>query len=180
MPVSKPVSKPPRGHGASRLVRGWLLALCSAGLAITAHALADGGMPDTALTLLLTVLIGWTGAALAEKTKGPLGVLAVLGTAQLAMHLVLSELMGHAGQAHVDMYPAHAMATLLTAGLLSHAETMVRVAVARLGLLLPVVWRPVPVPTAGALFAVAPAAVTPLMSLLVRRVHGRRGPPVCC
>jgi hypothetical protein len=174
------VSKPPARHGASRLLRGGLLALCSAGLAITAHTLADGALPDTSLTLLLTALIGWTGAALAEKTKGPLGVLAVLGTAQLAMHLVLSELMGHAAHAHPNMYLAHAMATLLTAGLLSHAETMAGFAVARLWLLLPVVWRPAPVPAAGALFAAAPAAETPLISVLLRRVHGRRGPPVRC
>lgn len=174
------MSKPPARPGASRLLRGGLLALCSAGLATTAHALAGGGLPDASLTLLLTGLIGWTGAALAEKTKGPLRVLAVLGTAQLAMHLVLGELMGHGTQAHLNMYLAHAAATVLTAALLSHAETMVRFAVARLWLLLPVVWRPAPVLTTGALSLAATAVDTTLISVLLRRVHGWRGPPVRC
>ncbi len=161
----------------SRLLRGGLLALCSAGLAITAHALADGGLPDTSLTLVLTVLIGWIGAALAEKTKGPLGVLAVLGSAQVAMHLVLTELMGHMAPAHLDMYLAHAVATVLTAGLITHAESMARIAVASLWLLLPVVWRPAPVPVAPVRLPADPVAA-PVLSVLLRRVHGRRGPPV--
>ncbi|GAB2979991.1 hypothetical protein GCM10017788_14980 [Amycolatopsis acidiphila] len=163
----------------SRGLRGGLLALSSAGLAITAHALAGGGMPDTALTLLLTVLIGWMGAALAEKTKGPLGVLAVLGVAQTAMHLVLTELMGHMTSPRPEMYLAHAVATVLTAVLLAHAESMARLAVAGLWLLLPVVWRPAPVAGAPVLIPVTPAADTPTLSVLLRRVHRRRGPPPC-
>jgi hypothetical protein len=160
------------------VLRGGLLALCSAGLAITAHALADGGLPDTSLTLVLTALIGWTGAALAEKTKGPLGVLAVLGVAQLAMHLVLTELMGHMSAPRPEMYLAHAAATVVTAGLLAHAESMTRLAVARLWLLLPVVWRPAPVAAGPDLVPVPPPADTPTLSVLLRRVHGRRGPPL--
>ncbi|SFJ56705.1 hypothetical protein SAMN05421835_106271 [Amycolatopsis sacchari] len=169
------MNRPRARHGASRVARGALLALSSAGLAITAHALADGGLPDTALTLLLTALIGWIGSALAERTRGPLGVLAVLGTAQLAMHLVLTGLMDH-GTATPGMYLAHAVATALTAGLLSHAESMLRVGVARLWLLLPVVWHPAPV-AAGPVPVPVPAPDVPLVSVLLRRVHGRRGPP---
>lgn len=171
------VSRPPRQHAVSRVLRGGLLALSSAGLAITAHALADGGLPDTSLTLVLTVLIGWTGAALAEKTKGPLGVLVVLAVAQVAMHLVLTELMGHMSSPPPQMYLAHAIATVLTAGLLAHAEAMTRVAVAALRLLLPVVWRPAPVAGVPATTPVSPAADRPVLSVLLRRVHGRRGPP---
>lgn len=161
------------------MLRGGLLALCSAGLAITAHALGDGGLPDTSLTLLLTAIVGWTGAALAEKTKGPVGVLAVLGAAQVAMHLVLTVLMGHGMSAGPVMYLAHATATVLTAGLLAHAESMTQVAVARLSLLLPVVWRAAPVPSVPALVPATPAVELPVLSVLLRRVHGRRGPPVC-
>ncbi|MTD58307.1 hypothetical protein GKO32_30645 [Amycolatopsis sp. RM579] len=158
-------------------MRGILLALCSAGLGITAHALADGSLPDATGTLVLTVLIGWVGAALAEKTKGPLGVLAVLGVAQLAMHLVLTELMEHSAPAQPAMYVAHAIATVLTAGLLTHAESMARIAVASLWLLMPVVWRPAPVPAAPRQVPAESVADVPLLSVLLRRVHGRRGPP---
>jgi hypothetical protein len=158
-------------------VRGCLLALASAGLAMTAHALAGGGLPDPPITLLLTALVGWTGAALAEQTRGPLGVLAVLGAAQLGMHLVLTELMGHSCAARADMYLAHAGATVLTAVLLSHAESMLRSAAASLWFLLPVWWRPAPVPAGPAPVPVLAPAETPLVTVVLRRVHGRRGPP---
>ena len=161
-------------------MRGCLLAFSSAGLAITAHALGHGGMPDTALTVLLTVLIGWTGAALAEKTTGPLGILAVLGTAQLAMHGVLTELAGHLGHNGPGMYLAHAAATAVTAVLVAHAESMLRIAAARLRLLLPVVWRPAPVPDGPVSAPVLNAPAPPLVWIVLNRVHGRRGPPCCC
>ncbi|KAA9166923.1 hypothetical protein FPZ12_000695 [Amycolatopsis acidicola] len=158
-------------------MRGGLLALSSGGLAVTAHALGGGGCPDTALTLLLTCLVGWIGAALAEKTRGPLGVLAVLGTAQLGMHLVLTELMAHHGPTHAAMYLAHAMATVLTGLLLAHAETMLRGAAATLWLLLPVVWRAAPVSAGPDLAPVPSPENTPLIGVVLNRVHGRRGPP---
>jgi len=158
-------------------VRGVLLALSSAGLAVTAHALADGELPNTALTLLLTALIGWTGAALAEKVRGPLGILVILGLAQAGMHLVLTELAGHGGAAHSDMYLTHAVATAITALLVARAEWMLRVAVARLGLLPLVVWRPAPVPAGPVPAPVPHAPDTPLTSVVLKRVLGRRGPP---
>jgi hypothetical protein len=104
-------------------------------------------------------------------------VLAVLGTAQLAMHLVLTELMDHATPAGADMYLAHAGATVLTALLLAHAESMVRWAAASLRLLLPVAWHPAPIPAGPVPVPVLAPAGTPPVSVLLRRVHGRRGPP---
>jgi hypothetical protein len=158
-------------------VRGVLLAVSSAGLAITAHALAGGGAPDTALTLLVTVLVGWIGAGLAEKTRGPLGVLAVLGGAQVAMHLVMSGLMSH-GLPSWGMVLAHAGATAATALLLTHAESVLLAAAASIRRLLPVVHRCVPVPAGPAPVPISTTGGTSLISELVRRVHGRRGPPV--
>lgn len=160
-------------------MRGCLLALSSAGLAITAHALADGGLPDTALTVLLTALVGWTGSALAEKTRGPLGILAVLGVAQLGMHVVLTELAGHMTQSGPGMYLAHAAATVVTALLVARAESMLRVAVARLRSLRPVVWRTAPAPSGPVPSPVPFAPGGPLLSVVLRHVHGRRGPPCC-
>lgn len=161
---------------ALRGTRGVLLALSNAGLAITAHALAGHGLPDTSLTVILTGFVGWMGAALAEKTKGPLGVLSVLATAQVAMHLVLSGLMGHPVPSP-GMVLAHAAATSATAFLLAHAEELLLAAASSLRVLLPVVWRPAPVP-AGAVGVPSPfKGDTPLLSVLLRRVHGRRGPP---
>ncbi|WP_407652809.1 hypothetical protein [Amycolatopsis cynarae] len=155
-----------------------MLAVSSAGLAMTAHALAGGGMPDTALTLLLTALVGWTGAALADRTRGVFGLLAVLGVAQLGMHLVLSSLMSHQTAPGTGMYLAHAGATVLTGLLLAHAESMLQAAVAGLRLLLPVLRGPLPVPPGPVPVPLPAPGDTPLVSVVFRRVHGRRGPPV--
>ncbi|MGC7093140.1 hypothetical protein ACPZ19_00600 [Amycolatopsis lurida] len=174
-------------HSALRVVRGLLLATASAALAITAHALADGQVPNPSLTLLLTALIGWISTALAERTGGLPGILTVLGPAQVVMHFVLTELGGHA-EAHsgtgvingtLPMTAAHALAVLGTAVLLARAESLLRVAVASLRLLLPVAWSPAPVRGGP----VRPVTVHPELSagaipVFLRTVLGRRGPPV--
>ncbi|MGW4588354.1 hypothetical protein ACWEKJ_13615 [Amycolatopsis thermoflava] len=170
------MSKRPQRHGASRTVRGVLLALTSGGLAVSAHALAHGGLPDTALTLLLVLLVGWTGTALADRTRGPVGVLAVLGAAQLLMHVVLDELMPHAGDMPGAMFAAHAGATVVTGLLLAHAEALLDVAAARLSLLLPVLFGPLP-PPVPLPAAPAPAPGVPQVQVLLSRMHARRGPP---
>nr|WP_306999182.1 hypothetical protein [Amycolatopsis thermophila] len=158
-------------------MRGILLAVTSGGLAISAHALAHGGLPDTALTLLLVALVGWTGTALADRTRGPLGVLAVLGSAQLLMHVVLDELMPHPGSMPAAMLAAHAGATVVTALLLAHAEALLQVAATRLALLLPVLFGPAPAPPPPHA-APAPAPGVPQVSVLLTRINARRGPPV--
>ncbi|WP_020669001.1 hypothetical protein [Amycolatopsis nigrescens] len=165
-----------------------MLAVSAAALAVTAHAAAGGGVPDVSLTLLLTVLIGWVATSLAGRTRGLPGILAVLGAAQLIMHLVLTELMGHSGHSGLGVPPAglmtlaHVLATAGTALLLAHAERMLLAVAAGLRLLLPVLWRHAPVPhgPARALPGVPDAAPGHLeMSVLLRRVCARRGPPAC-
>ncbi|WP_240323332.1 hypothetical protein [Amycolatopsis ruanii] len=171
------MSRRPRRHGALRSVRGVLLAFTSGGLAVSAHALAHGGVPDTALTLLLVLLVGWIGTALADRTRGPLGVLTVLGAAQLLMHVVLDELMPHPASMPGAMLAAHVAATLLTGLLLAYAEALLHVAAARLALLLPVLFGPLPPPVPlPAALALAPGV--PQVLVLLSRMHARRGPPV--
>jgi hypothetical protein len=174
-------------HSALRAVRGGLLGVSSGALAVTAHALGDGGMPDASLTLVLMVLIGWTAAALAAKTKGPLGILAVLGTGQVLMHVVLTVLMTHsehqaAGPVAVHgmtMTAAHTGATLVTALLVTRVEALLRAVIGVMRMLLPVVWLPSPVPAAAPKPPlVFPAGASELTGLLIRRVNGRRGPPL--
>jgi heme/copper-type cytochrome/quinol oxidase subunit 3 len=167
------------------VARGALLATSSAALAITAHAVADGGPPNTALILLLTVLIGWVSTALAERTRGPGGILVVLGCAQLLMHLALSELVvdhgAHAASGYdaTAMTAAHVVATVLTALILARAESALLAAAASVRLLVPVRWRPPPVPTAAPLPTVAlPQGGTLVVAVLVPKVLGLRGPPI--
>ncbi len=169
--------------------RGWLLAGCSAALAVAAHGTAGGGLADSALTALLTAVLAWGGIALARR-GGLLTVVAVLGATQLAQHVLLAEV---AGGAHVHertppavdgwvMFAAHAIATLLTAALLlraDHALAATRAAVAwlvgRLRALCPAP------PERAATHTVAtsvPARPGVLLEVLLRQVSQRRGPPV--
>jgi uncharacterized membrane protein YeaQ/YmgE (transglycosylase-associated protein family) len=168
-----------------RVARGGLLAITSAALAVSAHALADGGLPDAATTVLLTVLIGWTATALAGKTRGPLPTVAVLGAGQLVMHVVLSTLAihpeSHATNAEamngVAMTATHAGATVVTALLVTRAESMLQAVVQAMRLLLPPIRCAAPVLDT----VVKPTVPSPEIGRLVpesfRRAHGRRGPP---
>ncbi|WP_184784780.1 hypothetical protein [Amycolatopsis jiangsuensis] len=161
-----------------------MLAVSSASLAVTAHAVADGGLPDTALTLLLTALLGWTATALAGRARGPLATIAVLGGGQLLMHLVLTTLSGHehgSAPGRPDgwaMTATHAIATLVTALLLARADAMLLGVLHALRTILPALPRPLPVPAAaGAPLPPRPAEATTLLQTDLRRIRRRRGPP---
>ena len=168
-------------RGALRALRGCLLATTSAALATLGHVIAGGSVPDTALTVLLTVLIATVAVSFADKRRGPLVILATLGTAQLATHLLLSALTLHDHGAVTDtpaMFAAHAAATLATALLLGGAESAIFGMAAALGAVLP---RRSPQPPVFApQLAVIPAGPGLFSSLdvLLRRTRARRGPPL--
>jgi len=178
------MSDPARRPAVLGATRGALLAVSAGTLSVTAHRLVDGGLPDPAMTVLLTGLFGWTAAALARKARGPVATIALLGAAQLVMHLLLTTLAGHhAGQAMpgatgLGMTAAHAIATVLTALLLARADTMLLTVLAVLRAILPRLLTPLPVPSAAP--ALVPARVTGpdhLVGVDLRRIRGRRGPP---
>ncbi|MEU3272117.1 hypothetical protein ABZ639_14830 [Saccharomonospora sp. NPDC006951] len=158
--------------------RGCLLAGSSAGLAITAHSAADGTVPHLPTAILLTALIGWVSTATADRTKGLPGILLVLGTGQLLMHLSLGGASGHF-VGGFGMTAGHALATVATALLLSHAESLLLIAVAALRKLSPVVWLPVPVGTPVTLPGLGRTGVRgQFIAVMLRRVCRRRGPPL--
>ncbi|MFI9449290.1 hypothetical protein [Amycolatopsis sp. NPDC052450] len=160
--------------------------MSSAALAVTAHMIGDGDLPDTAMTLLLTVLIGWNAAALAAKARGPLATIVDLGAGQVVMHLVLSSLSTH--EPHGEPAPlsgglamtiAHVVATLVTALLLAKADGLLLGVLACLRALVPFILNALPVPAAVASPVLArPAGPGHLVRVDLRRVHGRRGPPL--
>jgi hypothetical protein len=171
------------------VLSGWLLALSSTGLAITAHGLAGGGMPDTALVIPITALIALGGTAMAARLRGSLVLVPTVGLIQLGLHLVLSQ-HAYIHGAHrmapppvngTAMLAGHALATVAVAILLARASTgLARFASAvswlrsRLG----GPWLvPVPVPAAIGATAVVPARPGPLLEIVLRRVRARRGPP---
>jgi hypothetical protein len=178
------MSVPARRPAVLGATRGVLLAVSAAALSVTAHRLADGGLPDPAMTALLTGLFGWTAAALARKARGPVATITLLGIAQLVMHLLLTTLAGHhdmyamPGSTGLGMVGAHAVATVLTALLLARADTMLLTVLAVLRAFLPRLLTPLPVPAAPALVPVRPDAPGHLVGVDLRRIRGRRGPPV--
>lgn len=168
-------------------MRGGLLAVSSAVLAVSAHTLADGSLPDLPMTVLLTVMVGWTATALAAQARGPVPTVAILGAAQIVMHVVLTTLAPHSdthtmtsgAMSGLTMTTAHTVATILTALLVTRAESMLLTVLNAMRLLLPPVWRAAPVPDLVLAPIPVPAPeIGQLVSELFRSTLGRRGPPL--
>ncbi|CAM3611704.1 hypothetical protein KIPE111705_16720 [Kibdelosporangium persicum] len=168
-------------------MRGWTLAVSSGALAIAAHGMAGGATPDTALAVLLTMIVAWAGTAVASRFDGLLSVLTALGMAQGAMHLVLNYAVpSHIGHqaAPVDpmvMLATHAVATVVTASLLAKADAAVSLIGSAMRLLLDLIEPPRFPAVASAIHALpdAPERTDHIRAVLLRRVHARRGPPAC-
>ena len=160
----------------SRLPRGALLGACAGALAVAAHGAAGGGFPDAAPTAAIIALVAWAGSASADK--GPWVAFALLAGGQAALHLLLT------GVAHPDapvnglrMTAAHVLATALAAWLHARAGHALDLIGAALRGLVHALVAPPSSPPAP----VAPpvrAAVDPVLSVLLRVVCARRGPPV--
>jgi hypothetical protein len=179
------MSAPARRPAALGATRGASLAVSAAVLSVTAHWLADGGLPDPAMTVLLTGLFGWTATALTRKARGAVATVALLGGAQLVMHLLLTTLAGH-HDTHMaprgtglGMVIAHAVATVLTALLLARADATLLTVLAVLRAFLPRLLTPLPV-SGSPVRALVPARTAGpghLVGVDLRRIRGRRGPP---
>ncbi|HEY7595746.1 MAG TPA: hypothetical protein VH969_21525 [Actinophytocola sp.] len=168
--------------------RGWLLAACSAALAVTAHGTAGGALSDSALSALLTAVLAWGGTALARR-GGLLTVVAALGVTQLAQHLLLTEIAdgAHAGHSLTPpplngwvMLATHAIATLLTAALLLRADHALAAARAAVAWLVGRLRTLCPVPPEGGaetMHTSVPARPGLVLEVLLREISPRRGPP---
>lgn len=175
-----------RAGAPHQALRGCLLALSSTSLAIAAHGVAGGGMPDTALTIPLTALIAWGAAALGPWRHGLVPLTGVLGVIQITLHTLLSENPNHHqhGQPQINgwaMFAGHALATLITALLLAKASTALTLVSAALAWLRAglhaLLATPVAAPATIGLASAEPARPGQLLEVLFRRVRARRGPP---
>lgn len=168
-------------RGALRAVRGGLLASCSAALAIAAHGIAGGGVPDTGMTVLLTLGVACLGTALAGKRRDTKEILAALSVSHLGMHLALSTLChaapGGPAISGWGMLGAHAVGVLLTGLVLTRAEQAVFALARALGLLLPKRSAPQPVPSYTVRVA-RPCTIDAQVRLLWQAGIWHRGPPV--
>ncbi|MCC8247554.1 hypothetical protein [Saccharothrix luteola] len=165
----------------TRLARAVLLAATSAALSVTAHGAAGGSVTEFAPALPLTLLVAFAGTALAERGRRPWTILAALGVAQLGQHALLT--LGHhaadgpgLGFSPTAMTAAHVLAALLTGLLLARADAVLQTLVDVVTRLLPPPHAPVA--PAGALWSATPSSTANvLVDVVLRRVHGRRGPP---
>ncbi|HEX6359803.1 hypothetical protein [Actinophytocola sp.] len=173
-----------RGTDDATGVRGFLLASSSAALAIAAHGLAGGAVSDFTFTVLLASLLAWGGMSLARR-GGTTALVAVLGVTQACQHVLLTELSSRHrdGPAVFDgwtMFATHAVATVLTAILLTRAGAALTTIASAFAWLMgalrvlvagPVPPRPVP---AGTSLPARPGAI---LEVQFRQVCARRGPP---
>jgi hypothetical protein len=167
-------------------VRGLLLASSSAALAIAAHGLGGGTVADSSFTVLLATLLAWGGMSLTRR-GGTLALVAVLGVTQASQHVLLTQIAsGHGrGPAVFDgwtMFTTHAIATLLTAVLLTRAGIALSAIAAAvrwlLGRLRTLISGPLRTVSVGTVGTSLPARPGPLLEVLLRQICARRGPPV--
>jgi len=160
-----------------RTLRGAALALTSATLTIAAHGLGGGELSEFIHALPLVVLIAFAAASLADKRTGKLSVIAGLGTAQLAQHLLLSWVNHeHTNTLTGKMLVAHLVAATLTGILLFHAENALFRLFAAVTRLIPRRLTPLPVTKPMRTFTSTPYLRNTHHSELTR-ANGLRGPP---
>jgi hypothetical protein len=180
-------------RGGARVARGLAAASVCALLTYSGHRAAGGAMPDLGLLVVLTLLLAGFLVSMADRRRGPLAILVMLAGSQLALHGLLELLAGshadpHAGPAGgspfsgtLGMLGAHAMATVLTAAVLSGAEDAVFTVAHALA-------RALPLTSSAPRAAELPSGLGPitgpldgrLRGVLGRRLHLRRGPPGRC
>ncbi|HUQ58515.1 hypothetical protein [Lentzea sp.] len=160
-----------------RLLRGAALASTSAALTIAAHGLGGGELSEFVHALPLVVLIAFAAASLADKRSGKLSVMAGLGTAQLAQHLLLTWVSHeHMNTLTWPMFAAHLVAATLTGLLLFHAENALFRLFAAVTRLIPRRLTPLPATRPVRTFTSTPYLQN-AHYLEIARANRRRGPP---
>jgi hypothetical protein len=164
-----------------------MLAASSATLAIVAHGVAGGGLPDTALTLLLVFIVSAVGIAVAGRRYSLGAVAAVLGAVQLITHLLLSfDSTGIDGMAGMNvatvgglaMVGTHVLAVAITSVLLVQADAVLFTLARAVRRLLPILVAPAPIIAEAPRPRPAVASRDHLAAVLLCRINARRGPPV--
>lgn len=183
-------------RGGARVARGLSAASVCALLTYGGHRAAGGALPDLGLLIVLALLLAGFLITLADRRRGPLAILVLVGGSQLALHGLLQLLGGsheHTASAGspgphavpalmpVLMFGAHALATVITAAVLAGAEAAVFTVAHALARVLPLSLSmprtPEPPGRPGVVTGPLDAR---LRGVLGRRLHLRRGPPPRC
>ena len=164
-------------------MRGGLLAALATLLTTVGHLVGGGSLEQLSPLAVLVPMLATVLVALAERCRGLVAVLAVLGAGQVALHYLLVLLTAHGHSATMpalSMVAAHAVATLALAPVVCSADAAVTGLVGALRRILPRRVRvpavEVPLPTR----AVPDADVPLLASVGLVAAHARRGPPIAC
>ena len=168
----------PARPAATATLRGSAVGALVAALAVAAHGIGGGGLPESAALTLLFVTCSGVGAVTAQlpaRVHGPLALAGVLGVGQVAGHFALT-LTSHVHSAvpAVPMLAAHAAATVICALLIANAERLYGPLVH--------VWRVVlrgaPRRISVVTTTHVPARPANPVDALLRASISRRGPPV--
>lgn len=165
-----------------RVLRGSALAGLSALLTACGHVAGGGTVPDLAVLTALLPLLAGLMIGIAERCRGPVTTVATLAAGQVWLHALMTVLHHHPHAADAAPGPVmlggHAVATVLTAALLRHADAVLTALARALRGALP---RPVPAPPVAApppAHAVPDLAVPARTARLLLAAHALRGPPV--
>ncbi|MHA6797802.1 hypothetical protein [Bounagaea algeriensis] len=173
-------------QGLLRWLRGGGLTATSAALSVAAHTAAGGALPDPWTTTLITALLASAGVALADRQRGPLGILSALAANQVAFHQFFQLSGAHAAHpAHpvtsfspTHMALGHIASAILIGSLLTSAERALFGLARLLRRFLPRVPHRTPPAARETHFVCIPARVRrPIAQLTAQRIHGLRGPP---
>jgi hypothetical protein len=160
------------------VLRGAVLAGLSALLAAVGHAAGGGAVPDLAVLVPILPLLAWAFTGAASRCRGLAGTVAVLAVGQFVLHNAMELLHpAHAGSAMLAM---HAVATVVTALALRHADRGTAALMAALRRVLPRRLVPPPADRPLPVLAVPGPAVPAGLSRAFVVAHARRGPPVTC
>ncbi len=165
--------------------RGAVLACLSALLTGVGHVAGGGTVGDLGLLVVLLPLLAVVFVSLAERSRTPLGTVAVLAAGQIALHylMVLLHASSDAGPALLggpSMLVMHAIVTLVSAVGVRHADHAVAAVAAALRRALPRRLAPLPARRPLTTCAVPGPELPARLARALAVAHARRGPPVWC
>jgi hypothetical protein len=158
--------------------RGAVLAGLSALLAAVGHAAAGGTVPDMAVLVPVLPLLAWTFTGAASRCQSLLGTAAVLAVGQFVLHTAIEVV--HASHTGPPMLAGHAVATVVTALAMRHADRGAAALTAALRRVLPRRLVPPPADRPLPTLAVPGPAIPARLARAFAVAHVRRGPPVAC
>jgi hypothetical protein len=160
------------------VLRSAVLAGLSTLLAAVGHAAGGGTVPDLAVLIPVFPLLAWVFTGAASRCHGLMGTVAVLAVGQFVLHNAIELL--HPAHPGSTMLAMHAVATVVTALAMRHADRGAAASRAALRRVLPRRLVPLPADRPLPVLAVPGPAVPARLARAFVVAHARRGPPVTC